>query len=904
MEADKKTAISKLLNPQVAVQPQVLNSTGRHYDTSYYQDHNTLWSQQPVHHQTYAQTSHSFPESLPSTSTTLTPTTMSTTFTNTNHMHQVPERVSVRLVAKTTATPYEQQQWAASSSSDDVRDPYPSEHIQPSPPRERGTQKRKRSTPQNEESEGGEPVSEQNTAKKSRKVTSASNVNRPTSSSFTSSKRGFNAKKRNEVAQMAASASMSFSPVSCTLSSQGESSINENTIPSSTLVAPLTPDVQNARCMSSKYRDYAYSRCVSCTRRWAGDTCRFQGVRLFMKDVNGATVGIGFTQHQREEAPMMHFLDEWNDNFGWEEIRRTKLVAAKTLLPVLKREKEHILPESVIYRPRESEVRATCDTCMTSLFCCTWMCRLCGREACSECYAEVKQLTTNSSKLTPEKKLEQKKAKDKQMHSKPFFLSCTKRKEHDWSVFTPVSRFCRKELQVAIEGMEKVLEQTDFSEQEKEPPEAQLPSQRLTPTPFRYPPVPPPQSFPPQTVVFPKNPITSMPDQTPSHPISRFAKRELSFPIFQEYWRKGSPLLVEGLLSDLRISWTPDYFIEKYGNQACLVVECQTEENKRVTVGEFFRTFRTSDSKGSARETSESLGAGTWKLKDWPPSTDFKAAFPELYEDFSHAVPIPQYVRRDGVLNIASHFPLNTVAPDLGPKMYNAMAANEELGSKGSTRLHMDMADALNVMTYASPYSPPPGSSSGSADNTTCTPSSPAPVEPGCAAWDLFRAEDANKLRSFLKRKFPGQLALDPIHSQQVYLDRNLRQQLFDEEGVMSYRIYQRPGEAVFIPAGVAHQVCNLSDCIKVAIDFVSPENVERCEQLTKEFREQNHSKAWKEDVLQLRSMMWFAWLSCCRQEDKLRKMEEGPTQAPSVLTEYQPSALCDSSTRRSQFLA
>ena len=65
-------------------------------------------------------------------------------------------------------------------------------------------------------------------------------------------------------------------------------------------------------------------------------------------------------------------------------------------------------------------------------------------------------------------------------------------------------------------------------------------------------------------------------------------------------------------------------------------------------------------------------------------------------------------------------------------------------------------------------------------------------------------------------------------------------------------------------------QVCNLADCIKVACDFVSPENIERCEILTREFREQNQSMAWKEDVLQLRTMMWFAWLSCVRQEKEI----------------------------------
>lgn len=54
--------------------------------------------------------------------------------------------------------------------------------------------------------------------------------------------------------------------------------------------------------------------------------------------------------------------------------------------------------------------------------------------------------------------------------------------------------------------------------------------------------------------------------------------------------------------------------------------------------------------------------------QDWPPSTDFRTAFPELYEDFANATPVPNYVRRDGVLNLASHFPSNTVAPDLGER--------------------------------------------------------------------------------------------------------------------------------------------------------------------------------------------------------------------------------------------
>nr|XP_010918374.1 probable JmjC domain-containing histone demethylation protein 2C [Elaeis guineensis] len=47
----------------------------------------------------------------------------------------------------------------------------------------------------------------------------------------------------------------------------------------------------------------------------------------------------------------------------------------------------------------------------------------------------------------------------------------------------------------------------------------------------------------------------------------------------------------------------------------------------------------------------------------------------------------------------------------------------------------------------------------------------------------------------------------------------------------------QKPGEAVFIPSGCPHQVRNLKSCMKVALDFMSPESVHECIRLTEEYR-------------------------------------------------------------------
>jgi len=145
------------------------------------------------------------------------------------------------------------------------------------------------------------------------------------------------------------------------------------------------------------------------------------------------------------------------------------------------------------------------------------------------------------------------------------------------------------------------------------------------------------------------------PSEIPSHATKTYTTSELTDAEFRKVWSLGAPLVVTGLGEKFGIRWRPEYFREKQGAQNCSIVECQTDASKRITVGEFFGYFGKYEGR-----------TDRWKLKDWPSSSDFKAALPELFEEFQKGVPIPNYTRRDGVLNIASHFPSNTVMPDLG----------------------------------------------------------------------------------------------------------------------------------------------------------------------------------------------------------------------------------------------
>ena len=121
-----------------------------------------------------------------------------------------------------------------------------------------------------------------------------------------------------------------------------------------------------------------------------------------------------------------------------------------------------------------------------------------------------------------------------------------------------------------------------------------------------------------------------------------------------------------------------------------------------------------------------------------------------------------------------------------GPKIYNAHASILDDRHSGSTRLHLDVADAVNILTYAG-----------------TTPSGNA----GYACWHVFSPEHAPALREYLRTVRQGASISDPIHDQATYLTPAMLHELYLQHGVRPYVIHQYLGDAVFIPAGCPHQV-------------------------------------------------------------------------------------------------
>jgi len=597
----------------------------------------------------------------------------------------------------------------------------------------------------------------------------------------------------------------------------------------------LTLELQTTNCnkLPAHLRRY---RCTPCIGKSVGFICAFKWIRQWIckRDppnvIMGAPILPDFTTHPSQlDYQSPKFPTEFNRLPHPQDLLELRRLLAKILLPVIEKELAWLQDPQVKFIGRRIDLVTKCDYCSATLIGAAWLCSQCGAEACTKCFQLLVEQNQVGNTTLPDVHIDWLKR----------LKTCTKWHHlHTPTTYNKISHITQEELDTLRKQMLPLTENYETSPPSTSPIES-----------------PDPYSVPADLVRF-----LHQPQDGCTEPYIKIQVNDLEADptIFDRLWAAGQMIVVSGMSDRLKKPWTPDYFTSKYDRDTCqrIRANCPLQLPVDTTVREFFKDFTKESTKNQE----------VWKLRDWPPEADFQEKFPDLFYDFEHALPIPDITTRFGIRNVAAHFPTNGNVPDIGPKMYIAMKSSDQGRSRGSTFLHMDVADVINIQTYAK---------QGDSE--------------GCALWHLYHAKDSQTLREFLYQHQANELQLsveevrrkrdDPIHTSQIYINAAMRNTLREQYGVVGWEVKQKPGEAVLIPAYTAYQVCNLANCINVAADFVSPHSIQRCIKLTEEFRVQNHEqrKPWREDLLQINQMLLYAFTSTGRSVEEFEVKNPPP---------------------------
>ncbi|XP_063949289.1 lysine-specific demethylase JMJ26-like [Daucus carota subsp. sativus] len=376
---------------------------------------------------------------------------------------------------------------------------------------------------------------------------------------------------------------------------------------------------------------------------------------------------------------------------------------------------------------------------------------------------------------------------------------------------------------------------------------------------------------------------------------------------FQAHWSKGEPVIVTGVLdSTYGLSWEPMVMSRAMHDKShtrVTVLNCLNWCKEEYSLSSFFKGY-----------TEGKLDLSGWpqmlKLNDWPPSGSFEDHLPRHNVEFLSALPFKEYTHpQSGYLNLAIKLPECHLKPDTGPKLYAAYGFSQQLGRGDSvSKLSYHDSDAVYVLTHVKEMTFTPSELAkmeqlkekhrvqdereiyveGEMGN------GPEPQREGNdteelqnpesgALWDIYRREDAFKLKEYLRKHFrefrhtyclPLKQVVDPIYDGAFYLNAEHQRRLKEEYGIEPWSVVQNLGDAIFIPAGCPFQVRNFKSCIQVSTGFVSPESIHECLRFTEEIRALPLKRVAKEDKLGVKKLIIYAIRQVLNDLEEITKSE------------------------------
>jgi hypothetical protein len=296
-------------------------------------------------------------------------------------------------------------------------------------------------------------------------------------------------------------------------------------------------------CRTHQRKLKEFPMCMACIgRSFLSGACKFASLRTFPMSIDDQFMSLtefkflssAPFQGRKQREAKRDVAIEYSTDGTQADVEFLKSCVAETLSSVLSTELVHetMFGEELLYRLREAGIRPVCDGCATTIFSGHFMCCCCGREICLDCYAEWD---------------------DSQDQGWETIDMCSKKRRHTKRQMVPFSLFRQGELDTLIKDVKafrprKSLKKWSGRRFDREDVDGHL------------------------TFV-------------------KAAVRNITEDEFACFWRRGQPIVLTGCLEQFQMSWTPDHFIENYGEQQCMLFNCESDQMITSTVGHFFEEF-------------------------------------------------------------------------------------------------------------------------------------------------------------------------------------------------------------------------------------------------------------------------------------------------------------------------
>ncbi|KAJ1903594.1 Lysine-specific demethylase 3B [Coemansia sp. IMI 209127] len=264
-----------------------------------------------------------------------------------------------------------------------------------------------------------------------------------------------------------------------------------------------------------------------------------------------------------------------------------------------------------------------------------------------------------------------------------------------------------------------------------------------------------------------------------------------------------------------------------------------------------------------------------------------------LEESFESILPFKEYTSPTGQLNLVNRLPDQYKKPSIGPEIHCEYG---QTLSGSHENMRCEGFDMVNVVLSASSADDMLSSTSRKNDaidaprlkprgrqrrakgylEEEVEVHNPTQLEQQrVVEWDIFPPSSLDLLRNYLSEGAEEyELKQSAIHSQDVYLDENQRRELFRRGGddSRSCIVYQRPGDAVFVPSGSMYQRRVFRNTVCLQSGFVSPEGMVSTRQLSNEIAGlRGHSR--RNNALPVMDILWWTWMG--NETDRKKSADE-----------------------------